>query len=198
MKKLTTKPVVGVGRYTSPDRMVSLVRRGVFDMIGSARPSIADPFLPKKIEEGRVEDIRECIGCNICVAYANTALPMRCTQNPTISEEWRRGWHPERIAAKDTDDRILVIGAGPAGMEAAMSLGKRGYEVTLAESLGALGGRVTREAGLPGLSSWGRVRDYRNYQISPDGQRRHIPAQPNDGGTNPGSRALTRCARNRC
>ena len=67
VKKITSKPVVGVGRFTSPDTMVSQIRRGVLDFIGAARPSIADPFLPKKIEEGRGDDIRECIGCNICV-----------------------------------------------------------------------------------------------------------------------------------
>jgi dimethylamine/trimethylamine dehydrogenase len=166
VKKLTTKPVVGVGRYTSPDRMVSLLKRGVFDMIGAARPSIADPFLPEKIRTGRIEDIRECIGCNICVSYANQNVPMRCTQNPTVGEEWRRGWHPERIERKDTDDTVLVVGAGPAGLEAAMQLGKRGYDVILAEAGSELGGRVTREARLPGLSTWGRVRDYRAYQIS--------------------------------
>ena len=63
---LTTKPVVGVGRFTSPDTMVSQIRRGVLDFIGGARPSIADPFLPDKIREGRDDEIRECIGCNIC------------------------------------------------------------------------------------------------------------------------------------
>ena len=62
VKWLTTKPVVGVGRYTSPDRMASVVRKGIADLVGCARPSIADPFLPKKIEGGRLEDIRECIG----------------------------------------------------------------------------------------------------------------------------------------
>ena len=67
VKKLTSKPVVGVGRYTSPDAMVRVIRQGIMDMIGAARPSIADPFLPRKIEEGRLDDIRECIGCNICV-----------------------------------------------------------------------------------------------------------------------------------
>ena len=65
VNQITTKPVVGVGRYTSPDHLVSLVKKGLLDFIGAARPSIADPFLPKKIEQGRVEDIRKCIDCNI-------------------------------------------------------------------------------------------------------------------------------------
>ncbi len=134
VKSVTGKPVVGVGRYTSPDAMVSLVKRGVMDLIGAARPSIADPFLPRKIEEGRSDDIRECIGCNICVTGDFLATPMRCTQNPTVGEEWRKGWHPERIAAKGSDEKVLVIGAGPAGLECARALGQRGYAVTMAEA----------------------------------------------------------------
>src|SRR5262249_43703225 len=84
IKALTSKPVVGVGRFTSPDTMVRMVRDGVLDLIGAARPSIADPFLPKKIEEGRWQDIRECIGCNICVTGDSTKVPLRCTQNPSM------------------------------------------------------------------------------------------------------------------
>ena len=166
VKQVTTKPVVTVGRYTSPDRMVSIINKGLVDMIGAARPSIADPFLPKKIEEGRLEDIRECIGCNICVAWATLAAPMRCTQNPTKGEEWRRGWHPERIAPKSDDGTVLVVGAGPAGLEAALAAGRRGHNVILAEATEELGGRVTHESRLPGLGEWARVRDYRTYQIS--------------------------------
>ena len=165
VKKLTTKPVVAVGRYTSPDRMVSVVRKGLVDLIGCARPSIADPFLPKKIEEGRLEDIRECIGCNICVSGDFTVSPIRCTQNPTMGEEWRKGWHPERIRPKTSDKPVLIVGAGPAGLEAAQALGKRGYDVTLADKGTELGGRVARECRLPGLSAWGRVRDYREQQL---------------------------------
>ena len=165
VKKLTTKPVVAVGRYTSPDRMVSVVRKGLVDLIGCARPSIADPFLPKKIEEGRPEDIRECIGCNICVSGDFTMSPLRCTQNPTMGEEWRKGWHPERIRPKASDKPVLVVGAGPAGLEAAQALGKRGYEVTLAEKGTELGGRIVRECRLPGLSAWARVRDHREQQL---------------------------------
>jgi dimethylamine/trimethylamine dehydrogenase len=165
VKQVTTKPVAAVGRYTSPDAMVSAIRRGIVDMIGAARPSIADPFLPKKIEEGRIEDIRECIGCNICVAWNNLSAPMRCTQNPTQGEEWRKGWHPEYIPAKGSDATVLVVGAGPAGLEAARALGQRGYAVTLAEAGGELGGRVSLESALPGLAAWARVRDYRVGQI---------------------------------
>ena len=165
VKSLTTKPVVGVGRFTSPDTMVSQIKRGVMDMIGAARPSIADPFLPKKIEEGRVDEIRECIGCNICVMSDQISVPIRCTQNPTMGEEWRRGWHPERIEPRKSDDGILVVGGGPSGLECALALGQRGYRVILSESLSELGGRVSRESLLPGLSEWGRVRDYRVHML---------------------------------
>lgn len=166
VKKLTSKPVVGVGRYTSPDAMVRVIRQGIMDMIGAARPSIADPFLPKKIEEGRFDDIRECIGCNICVTHDYTMTPLRCTQNPSMGEEWRRGWHPELIRPKEEDKHILVIGAGPAGLEAGRALGQRGFQVTIADRAAEAGGRVARECRLPGLSAWGRVRDWRLLQIN--------------------------------
>jgi len=164
-KSVTTKPVVTVGRFTSPDMMVSQVKRGVVDFIGAARPSIADPFLPTKIREGRFDDIRECIGCNICYSGDGKAVPIRCTQNPTMSEEWRRGWHPEKMKPRHSADRILVVGAGPAGLEATRALGLRGYDVVLADAGDTLGGRVTREAAMPGLGEWIRVRDYREQQI---------------------------------
>ena len=165
VKQVTTKPVVGVGRFTSPDTMVSQIRRGVLDMIGAARPSIADPFLPKKIEQGQIEDIRECIGCNICVSGDYTMTPIRCTQNPTMGEEWRRGWHPEYIPPARTKQTVLVVGGGPAGLECAVSLGKRGHSVTIAEARDEFGGRVVDESALPGLSAWRRVRDYRMQQL---------------------------------
>ena len=166
VKSLTTKPVVSVGRFTSPETMVSQIKRGVQDFIGAARPSIADPFLPMKIREGRADEIRECIGCNICRAANNEAVHLRCTQNPTIAEEWRLGWHPERIAIHPKREKVLVVGAGPSGLEAALSLGRRGLEVTLAESGQHLGGRILRESTLPGLSTWIRVRDWRSHMIS--------------------------------
>ncbi|CUJ87992.1 Trimethylamine dehydrogenase [Shimia thalassica] len=164
--ELTDKPVVGVGRFTSADTMAKQVKSGLLDMIGCARPSIADPFLPKKIEEGRIEDIRECIGCNICITGDMTMSISRCTQNPTFMEEWRKGWHPERMNTKGNSDNVLVVGSGPAGLEAARALSERGYDVAIAEAGTELGGRVAKERKLPGLSAWGRVLEYREYQIS--------------------------------
>ena len=163
-KRITRKPVVSVGRFTSPDTMLRQVRSGILDFIGAARPSIADPFLPAKIREGRLDDIRECIGCNVCYSYNYRGAAIRCTQNPTMGEEWRRGWHPERVPAGDGSS-VLIVGAGPAGLEAAHILGKRGFAVTLADAAGEPGGRVTLESRLPGLAEWARVRDYRLGQI---------------------------------
>src|SRR5690606_29569725 len=75
------------------------------------------------------------------------------------------GWHPEKIEVRGASESVLVVGAGPAGLEAALALGRRGYRVALAEAGTELGGRVARECKLPGLSAWGRVRDYRAFQL---------------------------------
>ena len=81
-----------------------------------------------------------------------------------MGEEWRSGWHPEYMNPKGSSAGVLIVGAGPAGLEAAVSLGRRGYEVTIADS-SVGGGRAAVEAKLPGLSSWRRVSDYRFGQI---------------------------------
>jgi len=165
-RKAVTGPIVTVGRYTSPESMLRLIKSGTADMIGAARPSIADPFLPQKIEQGRLDEIRECIGCNICYAHNSLNAPIRCTQNPTMGEEWRRGWHPEIIPTTSDRRRVLVVGAGPAGLEAARALGQRGFDVALAERERKLGGRINLEGALPGFSEWARVRDWRESRLA--------------------------------
>ena len=170
VKSLTSKPVVGVGRYTSPDTMAALVKQGHLDLIGAARPSIADPFLPHKIEHGHEDQIRECIGCNICVSGDNTAVPMRCTQNPAVGEEWRRGWHPEYVPEGKEQSSFLIVGGGPAGLEAGQVLAKAGQEVSIAEAGTTWGGCVAGESNLQGLGAWARVRDWRmgSLQAAPN------------------------------
>jgi dimethylamine/trimethylamine dehydrogenase len=167
-KEVTSKPTINVGRFTDPDVMVQAITSGQCDIIGAARPSIADPFLPKKIEEGRLDDIRECIGCNICVSkWEQGGPPITCTQNATSGEEYRRGWHPERFSkAANADNNVLVVGAGPAGMECAMVLAKRGLRtVHLVDEQEDLGGHLRWVTQLPGLRQWGRVTNYRRIQL---------------------------------
>jgi dimethylamine/trimethylamine dehydrogenase len=167
VREVTAKPIVGVGRLTNPDRMAEIVASGAWDLIGAARPSISDPFLPKKIEEGRYGEIRECIGCNICAAGAEYGNQIRCTQNATAGEEYRRGWHPERFEPTANADRdVLVVGAGPAGMECAIVLGKRGIRrVHLIEAEAEIGGIMRWIPRLPGLGEWGRVLNWRAVQL---------------------------------
>jgi len=167
-KEHTKKPVMNVGRFTNPDTMVDVIRSGQADIIGAARPSISDPFLPKKIEEGRLDDIRECIGCNVCISrWEIGGPPLVCTQNATSGEEFRRGWHPEKFTqAANPDNDVLVVGAGPAGMECAMVLGKRGMRrVHLVDAAEEIGGHMRWVPKLPGLGEWARVVNYRRIQL---------------------------------
>jgi dimethylamine/trimethylamine dehydrogenase len=169
-KDHSSKPIVNVGRFTDPNTMVAVIRSGQADIIGQARPSIADPFLPKKIDEGRLDDIRECIGCNICVSRweLGAGATIICTQNATSGEELRRGWHPERFtpAANRAND-VLVVGAGPAGMECARVLGERGMRrVHLVDAADELGGSLRWTSKLPGRGEWARVINYRKIQLS--------------------------------
>jgi len=166
-RRATAKPIVVVGRFTDPDRMAEVVRGGTVDLIGAARPSISDPFLPRKIEQGRYDEVRECIGCNACYSRSIWGRHLGCTQNATAGEEHRRGWHPERFdRAENAEKTALVVGAGPAGMECAIVLAKRGLElVHLVDADGDIGGCLQWVTRLPGLGEWGRLIDYRRVQM---------------------------------
>ena len=166
-RQATEKPIVVVGRFTDPDRMAELVRGGTVDLIGAARPSISDPFLPKKIEEGRYDEIRECIGCNACYSRSIWGSHLGCTQNATAGEEHRRGWHPERFERGPkrrpggARDRLR---AGRHGVR--HGAGKRGMElVHMVDSGDDIGGSMRWVTRLPGLGGWGHVIDYRRVQL---------------------------------
>jgi dimethylamine/trimethylamine dehydrogenase len=167
VREATAKPIVGVARLTNPDRMAEIVDSGAWDLIGAARPSIADPFLPAKVEAGRYGEIRECIGSNICISKSENGHHLGCTQNATAGEEYRRGWHPERFEpAANADRDVVVVGAGPAGMECAIVLGKRGFgRVHLVEAEREVGGSMRWIPELPGLGEWARVVNWRRIQL---------------------------------
>jgi dimethylamine/trimethylamine dehydrogenase len=168
VREATAKPVVSVGRYSSPDLMAEVIRSGAVDVIGSARQAIADPFLPRKIAEGRLDEIRECTGSNVCILREETFNHVGCVQNATAGEEYRRGWHPESFpAAANAGRPVLIVGAGPAGMECAVVLGKRGFTaVHLVEAEPQIGGRLRWARQLPTLGDWGRIIDWRAVQLT--------------------------------
>lgn len=167
VKQVSKKPVLGVGRFTDPEKMTEIVTKGYADIIGCARPSIADPFLPKKVEEGRYDDVRVCIGCNVCISrWEIGGPPMICTQNATAGEEYRRGWHPEKFKKSGSKDSVLVVGAGPSGSECARVLMEQGYTVHLYDSAEKVGGHLNSVATLPGLGEWSYHRDYRETQLN--------------------------------
>ena len=142
VREATAKPIVGVGRLTSPDRMAEIIESGVWDLIGAARPNIADPWIPRKIDEGRLGDIRECIGCNMCISKGDNRRHIGCTQNATAGEEHRRGWHPERFdRAANADSEVLVVGAGPGGDGVRARARPPGHAPRAAGRRGRRGGR---------------------------------------------------------
>src|SRR5262245_48394893 len=168
VREATAKPLVAVGRYTKPELMAEVIRSGEVDLIGSARQAIADPFLPAKVRDGRLDEIRECTGSNLCILREETFKHVGCVQNATAGEEFRRGWHPESFRAPTNSQRpVLIVGAGPAGMECAVVLGRRGFEsVHLVEAEPEIGGRLRWTRRLPTLGDWGRIVDYRAVQLS--------------------------------
>jgi dimethylamine/trimethylamine dehydrogenase len=166
-REATEKPIVGTGLMVDPDVMADVIESGVWNLIGAARPSIADPFLPLKIEQGRYDEIRACIGCNACYATANRGGHLGCTQNATAGEEHRRGWHPERFErAAGAEREVLVIGSGPSGLECAIVLAKRGFaRVRLFDAAAEIGGCMRWIPQLPGLDAWARFTDWRRREI---------------------------------
>ncbi|MGH2994815.1 MAG: FAD-dependent oxidoreductase [Gaiellaceae bacterium] len=138
-------PLIATSRIVDPVEADRLVEEGRCDALGMTRALITDPDLPRKAREGRLDDVLRCIGCNACIAHYHAGTPIACTQNPRTGRE-RTLPRPERAAAPR---RIVVVGAGPAGLAAAAEASAAGHEVVLLERGKRIGGQLALAGAAP-------------------------------------------------
>lgn len=161
VKKAVTLPVISGGRILTPAFADQAIADGRCDMVFVARSVIADPEWPNKCRDDRTADIRACIGdLEGCFLRSCYGQPVGCTVNPDIGFEYLGDIPPAAVAK-----HVVIAGAGPAGMQAAMVAAKRGHKVTLLEKSGELGGHVTLQAMLPGLSDRGDIVRWLKLQL---------------------------------
>jgi 2,4-dienoyl-CoA reductase-like NADH-dependent reductase (Old Yellow Enzyme family)/thioredoxin reductase len=140
-RAVSSIPVFGIGRIIGPEQAEEILAAGRADMVGMTRAGIADPELPNKARAGHVDDIRRCIGAGQgCLARTLSARPLTCTQNPAVGLE--REWGIGTLHRAPRRRSVLVVGGGPAGLEAAVIAAQRGHDVTLLERSAELGGQV--------------------------------------------------------
>jgi 2,4-dienoyl-CoA reductase-like NADH-dependent reductase (Old Yellow Enzyme family)/thioredoxin reductase len=144
IKKKVTIPVVAVGRLNTPDIVEALLVEGKADLVAIGRQLIADPFWPNKVAAGQIEDIVPCLSCNVCLDTAFTAEELKCSVNASLAKEAEYALRPAERKRK-----VLVVGGGPAGMEAARTAAIRGHNVVLWEKKEKLGGQLLLAAVAP-------------------------------------------------
>ena len=189
VKKAVKNTKVGiVGRITDPLLAEQILQKGQSDYIGMTRALIADPELPKKAFEGRFEEIRPCIGTlegcwgrSVGKWDAVHEWPMRCTVNPSVGREKERG--AGRLSQASLKKTVLIIGAGPAGLEAARVASMRGHRVVIYEKEGVLGGQLTIAKKLPKRADVGAIVGWYELQLKKNFVRleirKEVPADPN-------------------
>ncbi len=133
-------PVVGVGRITTPDEAEAILRAGDCDFVGMTRALVADAFWVRKAEQGQAEKIRPCVGANWCMESIFAHAPIACIHNPSVGRE--KQLSEEQVVPAPKPRSIAVVGAGPAGLRAALTASRRGHKVALIERSSELGGQV--------------------------------------------------------
>lgn len=145
-------PVLVAGRINQPQIAERLLADGLADLCGMTRAMISDPEMPNKAREGRLDDIRACIGCNqACIGHFHAGNPISCIQTPQTGRERRF----EAPLPAPRGGHVVVVGGGPAGMKAAVTAAGRGYRVTLCEAAARLGGQALAAQALPGRAEFG-------------------------------------------
>lgn len=157
-------PVFTVGRIIDPSHAEQILADNQADVVCMTRATLCDPELPNKAREDRLDDIRFCIGCNQgCVGMMHRGFPITCTQNPTVGLERELG--SGTLAPAQRPKRVLVIGGGPAGMEAARVAAIRGHQVALWEKQSALGGNVVLASSIPARQELSGVVRYLSHEL---------------------------------
>ena len=151
-------PLVSLGRITDPAEADHIIASGEAELIGLGRPILCDAAWPLKAAQGRSRDIRYCVSCNMCWDTINTRLrPIACVNNPRVAEADEVDWWPSPAPAPR---RVVVVGTGVAGMEAAWIAAARGHEVTAFGASQEVGGKTRLHALLPGGESLSSIYDY--------------------------------------
>jgi NADPH-dependent 2,4-dienoyl-CoA reductase/sulfur reductase-like enzyme len=161
IKKVVAVPVITVGRINDPSLAERILQEGKADLIALGRPLIADPDFPQKALEKREKEIRKCIACNVCIdSRIRLKADLRCTINPEFGKDEEYQYKPARSRKK-----VLVIGGGPGGMEAARVARIRGHQVTLWEESAQLGGQLVLAAKAPSKKEIWNIIDYYEYML---------------------------------
>jgi len=164
IKKKVTIPVVAVGRINTPEIAEALLAEGKADLVAIGRQLIADSFWPNKVAAGQTEDIVPCLSCNVCLDTVFTTRELKCSVNASVAKEEEYTLKPAKKKRK-----VLVIGGGPAGMEAARTAAIRGHKVVLWEKKEKLGGQLLLAAIAPHKEVIGRLNEYMAGQLKKAG-----------------------------
>jgi thioredoxin reductase len=132
------KPLIATSRVIDPADADRLIGEGVADAFGMNRALITDPRMPEKARSGRTRSILRCIACNVCIAHYHAETPIRCAQNPRTGRELTLA----PVSPSDEPQRVVVVGAGPAGLAAAAEAAAAGHDVTVLERSARIGGQI--------------------------------------------------------
>ena len=167
IREVSSKPVLLVGRITTPDVAERLLKAGDGDAICLARQLFTDPYWAKKAQENRADDIRSCVAANFCWKSVSRGGRVQCIYNPAVGREatWGEGTLDRAPVLK----RILVIGGGPAGLEYARVAAARGHAVTLYEAEAETGGHVRVQSLLPSRAEYGEIGRWLGAQAEKNG-----------------------------